>query len=155
MYTIRKVMFAIILASSALAQSINGAEQTEGEHTIATALLSGLTLFRFDSAQLTDEGHRAVKKLVDDLSQFHAIQSIRVVGHTDSRGSEIYNLQLSKRRAAHIQEILQKSYPQVNLISIGAGESTPIASNDLVEGRRLNRRVEIEIVAKGIRQLTR
>lgn len=165
MHSTRKVVSAIILALSAFSMNANAnananeeqpaADQSDANQIIATALLSGLTLFHFDSAELTEEGLVAVQKLIDDLSGFISIQSIQIVGHTDSRGPDAYNLHLSRRRAAHIRTLLEKPYPEVNLVSIGAGESMPIASNATAAGRRLNRRVEIEIVAKGVRQLAR
>lgn len=154
MHTTRMVVIAIILALSTFSLSANAAEdQSKPDQVVATALLSGLTLFHFDSAELTDDGLVAVQKLIQDLSGFLSIQSIQIIGHTDSRGPDAYNVQLSRRRAAHIRKLVEKSYPEVYLVSIGAGEAMPIASNATAEGRRLNRRVEIEIVAKGIRQL--
>jgi len=120
---------------------------------IGTAILSAQSLFQFDSSELTAGGRASLENLINDLQRFQSIQTIRVVGHTDSVGPEAYNQLLSERRAVSIARILQKRYPNIHLVSVGAGESIPISPNATREGRRENRRVEIEIIATGLRQL--
>ncbi len=69
---------------------------------------------------------------------------IRVEGHTDSIGSEKYNLDLSKKRAEAIKAYLVgKGIEKSRITSIGYGFSRPIAGNDTKEGRALNRRAEL------------
>lgn len=64
-------------------------------------------------------------------------------GHTDSRGSDAYNQDLSDRRAAAVKAKLVEDYgiPLGRISTVGYGESRPIASNDTDEGRARNRRV--------------
>jgi outer membrane protein OmpA-like peptidoglycan-associated protein len=72
---------------------------------------------------------------------------VEVAGHTDSTGSDSYNLQLSQRRANTVGEYLYtQGIMDQRIISVGMGEHHPIADNSTPEGRQLNRRVEITLV---------
>lgn len=72
---------------------------------------------------------------------------VEVAGHTDSTGADDYNQQLSQRRAQTVATYLgSRGTRQDRLITVGAGETRPIASNDTEEGRQANRRVELTIV---------
>jgi len=72
---------------------------------------------------------------------------IEVAGHTDSVGSDSYNQQLSVQRANSVAAYLSsKGIMQQRMITVGAGETRPVASNDTEAGRAQNRRVEITIV---------
>ena len=71
---------------------------------------------------------------------------IRVEGHTDSVGTEEYNLDLSFRRAYSVRDLLvQKGVNIYRIQSVGFGETMPVATNTTEAGRQLNRRVEIKI----------
>lgn len=71
---------------------------------------------------------------------------IDVMGHTDATGSDAYNLDLSRRRAEAVANYLvARGVPRNRIATIGYGEQYPIASNETVEGRALNRRVEVKI----------
>lgn len=73
-------------------------------------------------------------------------KSLKVSGHTDNVGSDASNLRLSQSRAAAVKKYLvAKGLSSTKIISVGLGESLPIASNDTPEGRQQNRRVEFEI----------
>jgi outer membrane protein OmpA-like peptidoglycan-associated protein len=78
---------------------------------------------------------------------------IEVVGHTDSKGSDTYNMGLSRRRAEKVVEFLvQSGVEQERISSRGMGETEPVARNtnpngsDSPNGRKLNRRVEFRIL---------
>ena len=82
---------------------------------------------------------------------------IEVVGHTDSKGSDTYNMGLSRRRAEKVVEFLiQSGVDKERITSSGAGETEPVARNtnpngsDSPEGRKLNRRVEFRILTPDI-----
>jgi len=69
---------------------------------------------------------------------------VEVAGHTDSRGSDAYNMDLSLRRAQSVRDYLvTKGIPSDRLVINGYGESQPIADNTTEEGRFQNRRVEL------------
>jgi outer membrane protein OmpA-like peptidoglycan-associated protein len=72
---------------------------------------------------------------------------IEVAGHTDNTGSDQYNQQLSERRAGAVAAYLgTRKVRSDRIITVGEGESRPIASNDTEAGRQQNRRVELTLV---------
>ena len=71
--------------------------------------------------------------------------TISAEGHTDSTGSDDYNQGLSERWARVVAGYLGTHGVNASRLRVkGYGESSPIASNDIIEGRRLNRRVEVK-----------
>ncbi|KQT85491.1 OmpA family protein [Aurantimonas sp. Leaf443] len=71
---------------------------------------------------------------------------VDVYGHTDSQGSDGYNLQLSQQRASSVSQLLASQGVSPNRLNTqGFGESRPVASNATEDGRAQNRRVEISI----------
>ncbi|MCP1420705.1 MULTISPECIES: OmpA family protein [Pseudomonas] len=102
-------------------------------------------LFVFNQSDLTP----TAKSQLDDLmSKFEDadVVSIKIVGHTDSVGSDAYNQALSERRASSVAEYLISQGVAPNKVtSEGRGESQPIADNETDEGRAKNRRVELHI----------
>ncbi len=85
-----------------------------------------------------------LEQILIDYPELH----IEVAGHTDSRGEEEFNMWLSKKRAQAIMNTLvSDGVPPDQLMARGYGESKPIASNDdELEGRALNRRIEIMVI---------
>ena len=72
---------------------------------------------------------------------------VEVDGHTDSVGKPDYNQKLSERRATAVaQSLIGKGIKQERTITVGAGETHPVASNDTESGRALNRRVELTLL---------
>ena len=71
---------------------------------------------------------------------------VRVEGHTDSKGSDEYNMDLSNRRAFAVKNLVaQRGIADSRLDVVGYGETMPVATNDTAAGRQKNRRVEIKI----------
>jgi outer membrane protein OmpA-like peptidoglycan-associated protein len=71
---------------------------------------------------------------------------IEMSAHTDSRGSDEYNVTLSAARARSVVDyILSKGIPPSRIVSKGYGETQPVVPNDTDENRQLNRRVEFKI----------
>ena len=71
---------------------------------------------------------------------------IEIMGHTDSTGSEAYNLALSRRRAQSVaNHLASKGVNSMRILTEGFGEQYPVASNDTEQGRLLNRRVELRL----------
>jgi outer membrane protein OmpA-like peptidoglycan-associated protein len=131
-----------------LAQELEGAQVSRVGEGIAVTFDSGI-LFPFDSAELTSEARSNLRKLADSL-QAEARTNVMILGHTDSDGSDSYNLQLSERRGRSGEDYLASlGVASSRLVSRGRGEAEPIASNGTEEGRRQNRRVEVAIYANG------
>ncbi|WP_299582592.1 OmpA family protein [uncultured Microbulbifer sp.] len=111
-------------------------------------LTLGDVLFAFDDHELQPGAKPTVKKLADFLSAHENTKAV-IEGYTDSLGSEAYNLELSKKRARSIQNVLINSGVASDRISVkGYGESNPVASNDTLAGRQHNRRVEVVLLGK-------
>ena len=67
-------------------------------------------------------------------------------GYTDSKGSDTYNMDLSKRRANAVKNLLvQRGVAENRIEVVGFGETMPVATNDTEAGRQKNRRVKIKI----------
>ncbi len=102
--------------------------------------------FEFDKADLKPESYPELDRVVELMKKYPNIK-VEIAGHTDSIGSEAYNLRLSQRRAeAVVKYLVSKGIDPSRLIAKGYGESQPIAPNDTEEGRALNRRVEFRII---------
>jgi outer membrane protein OmpA-like peptidoglycan-associated protein len=74
---------------------------------------------------------------------------IELSSHTDSKGTDEYNVKLSQMRAQAVVDYLK--YRSINadrLVAMGYGESKPVATNETDEGRQLNRRTEFKILSK-------
>ena len=71
---------------------------------------------------------------------------ITVEGHTDSKGSEAYNQKLSENRALSVSDyLISKNVKKQRMAAIGKGELDPVADNKTINGRALNRRVELTL----------
>ena len=80
----------------------------------------------------------------------HPERNVVIEGHTDSRGSDGHNAELSRRRAASVRSyLIAQGVAPERLLSQGFGESYPIASNDSAAGRQQNRRVEMLVLNPG------
>ena len=102
-------------------------------------------LFDFDKATLRRDVEFNLVKISTILNQFKEM-GILVEGHTDSIGTDEYNLGLSQRRAQAVYEFLATQGVDANRMSFeGYGESRPVADNGTEEGRQSNRRVDLVI----------
>lgn len=105
-------------------------------------------LFATNSATILPGAQPELQRVSDVLRQYPET-TIQVSGHTDNQGSEVYNQQLSERRAQAVRDaIVGMGVDPARITVIGYGESRPIASNDTAAGRTQNRRVEVRIVPR-------
>jgi len=108
--------------------------------------LSNLSV-SFDVAKSTisDDNSMVLNKVLAILNS-NASASILISGHTDNSGAEKFNEKLSMQRATEVKNYLvQKGIEQSRLSAVGLGELSPKASNDSLEGRGINRRVEFSV----------
>ncbi|NML94458.1 OmpA family protein [Novosphingobium olei] len=118
---------------------------TDNGTAILVNLPNGVT-FDTDSTAIKPAFRDTLDRVAQSLTDYPN-SLIDVYGYTDSTGSDAYNQQLSERRAQAVASYLSSRGVSASRIrSQGFGESQPVASNDTVEGRAANRRVEIKIV---------
>jgi OOP family OmpA-OmpF porin len=100
-------------------------------------------LFDFDKAQIKTKYHEILKQFATKLKSFPGATTV-IEGHTDSVGTESYNIKLSQRRADAARKyfIDQQGIAANRITTKALGETKPLSSNDSAEGRRNNRRVE-------------
>ncbi|MPM05951.1 hypothetical protein SDC9_52246 [bioreactor metagenome] len=104
--------------------------------------------FEFDKTELLPYSFAELNKIYDILVLYPKM-TIEISGHTDNIGNERYNQALSEARAKAVLEYLYGKGIALNRMKyIGNGSRLPIADNNLPEGRKLNRRVEIKILSK-------
>ena len=108
---------------------------------------SSNVLFAFDKSDLSADSKVNLQKLVTVLDNYPDTD-IEVQGHTDSKGSNSYNMSLSERRAKSVTGYLtDKDITASRLTTKGFGETAPKYENDTESDRAKNRRVEFLITA--------
>jgi len=104
-------------------------------------------LFDVNKSNLQPAAMENLEKLAAILNKYSDTEII-IEGHTDSDGSEDYNMDLSLRRSNSVSTYLSgQQVSPTRFHTMGYGETQPVASNETLEGKRLNRRVEIAIFA--------
>ena len=110
--------------------------------------------FKFDSDELASDSKTELNKLFTLLSNNPNIK-VEIQGHTDSKGNNNYNLNLSQKRAESVRNyLIKKGIKKSRITAVGYGEKKAIAKNknsdgtDNEEGRALNRRIELKILSK-------
>jgi len=102
-------------------------------------------LFDFDKSNVKPEAGAILDRLVAFMNE-NKDKKVSLAGHTDSIGTEAYNLRLSERRVNSVKDyVVKKGVDSSRISGQGFGESKPIADNKTAEGRSKNRRVEIKV----------
>jgi OOP family OmpA-OmpF porin len=121
------------------------------EPVYETVTLKAGALFDLNKSTLKPAGMQELDALASKIGGTARVSNVKIVGHTDSTGTESYNQQLSVRRATAVRDYLVSKGVDPNLMSVsGMGESAPVADNRTSAGRAQNRRVEVSI---GVSQL--
>ena len=129
-----------------LRNDLEGAKVERIGEGIKITFDSGI-LFGFDSSKLTPNSRENVSDLAKTLNKYDDTD-ILIQGHTDSKGTEDYNQELSEERATSVTNLLTDlNVSGKRITTVGYGETMPVADNSTEEGRRLNRRVEVAIYA--------
>ena len=101
--------------------------------------------FDTDKASIRPESQPKVDKFADFLMQNRG-SLVKIEGHTDHRGSDNYNMILSKKRAASIQySLIESGISPSRLSALGKGEKEPVAENKTERGMAQNRRIEVHL----------
>jgi outer membrane protein OmpA-like peptidoglycan-associated protein len=124
-----------------LARLASTKEETRG----LVVTLSGSVLFRSGEAKLLPSAQTQLGQVADALLATKD-RTLLIEGHTDSQGTEEYNVDLGRQRADAVLAFLtSRGYDPKLVRAVGVGEARPVADNDTPEGRANNRRVEIVI----------
>jgi len=100
--------------------------------------------FEYDKSTISRQSYAYLDKIATFM--LNTNNRVEIKGHTDNRGTEDYNMKLSKQRAEAVYKYLLKKGVKADKLSYSYyGLTQPVASNDTEEGRRQNRRVEFEI----------
>jgi len=135
----------------------------EGVHTVMQPLIKRINLstakvgekmllsnvfYGIDSWELKPESVEELNNLADLISYNKDI-IVEIGGHTDSTGTDQHNLVLSEKRALSVVNyLINKGIASERLTYKGYGNTTPMSDNVTYEGRRLNRRTEVKVVAR-------
>jgi outer membrane protein OmpA-like peptidoglycan-associated protein len=123
---------------------VEGASIQRDAEVLAVTFKSDV-LFDVNSSTVKPGGYDELQRVAGVLNNYPQT-NIQIAGHTDSSGSEQYNLQLSRQRADAVKNaMVGYGVAPARLMTVGFGESRPIASNDTEAGRQINRRVAITI----------
>jgi len=132
--------------SQELEQSLPDAEVQRVGEGIAVTFASGI-LFPTNSTQILSAGQNNLAQLAASLQRYPET-TVLIVGHTDARGTDQYNMQLSQNRAQSAANFLiSRGIAGSRIRTEGRGESEPVASNETDAGMQQNRRVEVAIFA--------
>jgi OOP family OmpA-OmpF porin len=117
----------------------------EGCATGEAVVLKGVN-FEVNSSRLTANAKVILNQVADSLAAASGMR-VEIGGHTDAQGSDAFNQKLSERRAQAVKDyLISRGIDAARLESKGYGEAQPVDSNETVEGRELNRRVEMKIL---------
>jgi len=123
------------------AMAASEAASIQREQNILTATFKSGVLFDFDSSTLKPGAFSEMDRVAGILNKYPQT-TIRVEGHTDSKGAEDYNQVLSEKRAEAVKyALVQRNVNSERIQTVGFGESQPISSDDAT-----NRRVSIVII---------
>ena len=153
---IRRALVLLVVAAGVLAASPAGFAQPDLEglptENIENAKLDVGDLmlrlgFTFARADVPETVRFRLDAVAEELNQDRINAKVEVAGHTDAVGDEGFNQVLSVRRAQAVKDYFVRSGVAAERITVvGYGETQPRSTNDTIEGRRLNRRVEIRAI---------
>lgn len=136
--------------SQALEQELAALKASNTERGLVMTLQEGV-LFEYNKAELKSGAMRSLEPLITFLRE-HPDRTLLIEGHTDSTGSDSYNLDLSRRRAEAVRDFLASNGISADrIVARGYGESYPVTTNTTEAGRQQNRRVEVVIAHEGQR----
>jgi outer membrane protein OmpA-like peptidoglycan-associated protein len=107
-------------------------------------------LFDFNKYSLKPGAREKMAKVAGILLAYPGLK-IQVEGHTDSVGTDEYNMKLSQQRADAVRDYLTgQNVPTASVTAVGLGKADPVATNDTAAGRQQNRRVELVVSGEPI-----
>lgn len=135
-------------AQEALDRALAAGKLAEGKLLYESVFTEDKIRFDFEKADLNDDAKAALDAFAAPLKEHNEGVFLEIQGHTDSSGSEEYNLKLGQERAEAVRRYLNQAQgiPLHRMSVISYGESAPVADNSTREGRAQNRRVAIVVL---------
>ncbi len=135
-------------AKEALARAEEAGKLAKGKFLFEVTLTDEAVKFGFNSATLSNEAKAALDAFAARVKAENKNVYIEVQGHTDSVGSEAYNLKLGQERAESVLRYLnmQHGLPLHRMSAVSYGEFKPVADNQTTSGRAQNRRVTLIVL---------
>ncbi len=126
----------------------NGCPEISAEDRETLELAMRAVQFETGKATLKSESAKILNQIADIMKRYPDF-NLSISGHTDNTGSATNNQRLSERRAQSCYEFLSKAGVSVSRMNYsGYGESRPIADNNTLRGKALNRRVEFNLIPR-------
>ncbi|MGD8859367.1 MAG: OmpA family protein [Myxococcales bacterium] len=117
--------------------------------TCDKVVFPGKVYFNSGSDEIQKRSHDLLDQIASALNAAEHVKKVRVEGHTDDRGRDAFNMDLSQRRADSVREYLvDHGVDSDRLVAQGFGETQPIADNATQAGRDTNRRVDFVVTEK-------
>lgn len=130
---------------AALRQKLQGSGvRVKREGNNIRLVMPGNITFATSRHEIRSDFYPVLDSVSSVLQEFNKT-TIRIAGHTDSKGSDDYNQGLSERRANSVRQYLVRGVIPSRVQAVGYGERYPIATNTTTQGRQENRRVELEL----------
>ena len=124
----------------------NGGISIKREGNNIVLSVPGGAMFGSNSFFLRDNVQQLLAPIATVLSEYDKTQ-VSIYGHTDDVGEDAYNQQLSEKRALSVAQFLvDAGVARQRIVIIGYGELLPLTTNQTPEGRKQNRRVELQLI---------
>jgi len=121
--------------------TVHSSDQVSLDRTLGNRIIE----FDSGSSNLRESSRPILKEIAASIARVGG-KVVEIVGHTDNEGSPNNNLILSRARAETVRQYLTElGIPPAQMTTVGMGASQPVASNEEVDGRRRNRRIEFRI----------
>ena len=134
-------------AQEALERALAAGKLAEGKFLYEAVFSDDTVHFGFDEDNLSDPATQALDIFVADLKARDESVFVEIQGHTDSVGTDTYNLELGQRRAESVRRHLSQSgIPLHRMAVISYGESAPVSDETSTDGRAQNRRVTLVVL---------
>ncbi len=132
----------------AMARAEAAGKLAEGKFLYSMVLSDDSVKFPASSSKLSDEAQTRLTDFVTKLTSDNKSVYVEIQGHTDSTGSDSFNMQLGEQRAEAVRLFMnRKGVPLNRMATISYGDTSPVAPNNTRQGRAQNRRVVLIVMA--------
>lgn len=136
-------------AREALKRATDAGVLTKGKVVFEQSFSEDRIKFKLDSYELSDDAKKALDEFAGRVKATGEEYFIEIQGHTDDTGTQRHNDELGQRRAEAVRRYLSRQHglPLNRMSTISYGDTSPVESNKTKQGRSVNRRVVIVVLA--------